>query len=139
MMIQTKAMENDRRDELLAKIKEEVVNLKDSALRKERIKNKVFPVIGDGSHYAKIMFISEAPGQRESETGRPFAGAAGRVLDELLKSIELERKDVYITNIVKDRPPQNRDPFEEEIEMYAPFLSRQIDIIQPKVIVTLGR
>ncbi|MGI5828466.1 MAG: uracil-DNA glycosylase, partial [Patescibacteria group bacterium] len=96
-------------------------------------------VIGEGSHYAKIMFIGEAPGKNEAETGRPFCGAAGRVLSEMLESIGLKREDVYITNIVKDRPSDNRDPQPKEIAVYAPFLDRQINIIQPDVIATLGR
>lgn len=120
-------------------IKEEVLNLKDSPLYAERIKNKVFPVIGDGSHDAKIMFVGEAPGKNEAATGRPFVGAAGKILDQLLDSAGIKRSDVYITNIVKDRPPFNRDPLPEEIRVYGPFLDRQIDIIQPQVIATLGR
>jgi len=127
------------RTELLRKIKEEVINLKDSPLYKERIKNKVFPVIGEGSHQAKIVFVGEAPGKNEAATGRPFCGAAGRILDELLASAEIKREDVYITNIVKDRPPFNRDPLPEEIHIYGPFLDRQIDIIQPEALATLGR
>ncbi|MEK7139027.1 MAG: uracil-DNA glycosylase [Patescibacteria group bacterium] len=127
------------RTEQLKKIKEDVLNLKTSPLYKERIKNKVFPVIGEGSHYAKIIFIGEAPGRNEAATGRPFCGAAGKVLDELLKSVSIDRNDIYITNIVKDRPPFNRDPLPEEIMAYAPFLDRQIDIIKPEVIATLGR
>lgn len=130
---------DNNRTEELRKIKEEVLNLKKSPLYKERVKNNVFPVIGEGDHYAKIMFIGEAPGKNEAATGRPFCGAAGKVLDKLLDSIKLERKDVYITNIVKDRPPNNRDPYPEEIEAYAPFLDRQISIIKPEVIATLGR
>lgn len=127
------------RTELLRKIKDEVINLTESPLYKERVKNKIFPVIGEGNHYAKIMFIGEAPGRNEAATGRPFCGAAGKVLDELLASVGINRKDIYITNIVKDRPPFNRDPLPEEIRAYAPFLDRQIDIIQPQVIATLGR
>ena len=127
------------RIELLSKIKDEVLNLKESPLYRERIKNKVFPVIGEGSHHAKIMFVGEAPGKNEAKTGRPFCGASGKILDELLASVGIERKDVYITNIVKDRPPSNRDPLPEEIKIYGPYLDRQIEIIQPEVIVTLGR
>ena len=127
------------RTELLRKIKDEVINLKESPLYKERIKNKVFPVIGEGSHHAKIIFIGEAPGRNEAKTGRPFCGAAGKILDELLASVVIERKDIYITNIVKDRPPFNRDPLPDEIRVYGPFLDRQIEIIQPEVIATLGR
>ncbi|OGN04978.1 MAG: hypothetical protein A2746_01330 [Candidatus Yanofskybacteria bacterium RIFCSPHIGHO2_01_FULL_44_22] len=130
---------NDNRTELLKQIRDEVVNFKNSPLYQERIKNKVFPVIGEGSHYAKIMFIGEAPGRNEAQTGRPFCGAAGKILDELLASAGIKREDVYITNIVKDRPPFNRDPLPEEIEAYAPFLARQIEIIKPEIIATLGR
>ncbi|MCK5022039.1 MAG: uracil-DNA glycosylase [Candidatus Pacebacteria bacterium] len=125
--------------EKLKEIKDEVLNLKRSPLYKERVKNKVFPVLGAGNHNAKIMFVGEAPGKNEAEQGRPFCGASGRVLDELLESIKMDRKDVYVTNIVKDRPTANRDPSLEEIKIYGPFLDRQIDIIQPKVIATLGR
>ncbi len=130
---------NDSRTELLRQIKDEVVNLKESPLYRDRMRNKVFPVIGEGSHYAKIMFIGEAPGKTEAETGRPFAGAAGKLLDSLLASIAIDRKDVYITNVVKDRPPMNRDPEPREIALYAPFLDRQIEIIKPEVVALLGR
>lgn len=112
---------------------------KELPLYQERIKNKNFPVIGEGNHSAEIMFIGEAPGRNEAATGRPFCGAAGKILDELLASAEIKREEVYITNIVKDRPPFNRDPLPIEIESYSPFLDRQIEIIQPKVIATLGR
>ncbi|TSC62996.1 MAG: DNA polymerase bacteriophage-type [Parcubacteria group bacterium Gr01-1014_48] len=127
------------RTDLMRQIKDEILNLTGSPLCAERIRNKVFPVIGEGSHEAKIMFVGEAPGKNEAATGRPFCGASGRVLDELLASIELPRTEVYVTNIVKDRPTANRDPLPEEIVIYGPFLDRQIDIIQPKVIATLGR
>jgi len=125
--------------EQLKIIKDEVLNLKDSPLYAYRTENKYFPVIGEGSHDARIMFVGEAPGRNEAQSGRPFFGAAGKVLSELLAHVGIERKDVYITNIVKDRPQQNRDPLPEEIKIYGPFLDRQIDIIQPKVIATLGR
>jgi len=127
------------RTELLRKIKDEVVELKESPLCAERIKNKVFPVIGEGSHNAKIMFIGEAPGKNEAATGRPFCGTSGKILDELLAFVDINRKDVYVTNIVKDRPPFNRDPLPEEIAVYGSFLDRQIEIIQPEAIATLGR
>lgn len=123
----------------LKKIKDEIVNLKVSPLYDYRVKNKYHPVIGEGSHYAHIMFVGEAPGETEAIKARPFCGAAGRILDELLESINVKREDVYITNVVKDRPPGNRDPQPSEIELYSPFLYRQIQIIKPKVIATLGR
>ena len=125
--------------DLMEEIKDEVIALKSSPLYKYRIENKYFPVIGEGSHTAKIMFVGEAPGRNEAKTGRPFCGSAGKILDELLKGVGIDRKDVYITNIVKDRPPENRDPSPSEIESYGPFLDRQIEIIQPKVVATLGR
>lgn len=130
---------DDNRTKLLRIIKEEVIDLRESPLYKERIKNGVFPVIGEGNHYAKIMFIGEAPGRNEAATGRPFCGAAGKLLDEFLSSAGIARQDVYITNIVKDRPPFNRDPLPDEIKVYSPFLDRQVDIIQPEIIATLGR
>ena len=123
----------------LKKIRDEIWNLSKSPLYNYRKKNNYFPVIGEGNHFSKIIFIGEAPGQREAETGRPFCGAAGKILDELLVSIDLKREDVYITNVVKDRPPNNRDPEPEEIKLYSPFLDRQILIIKPKIIATLGR
>ncbi len=125
--------------ERLEKIKEEVLNLRESPLYAERIKNKVHPVIGEGDYDADILFVGEAPGRNEAKTGRPFCGAAGKILDELLANAGIPRDHIYITNIVKDRPPFNRDPLPEEIAVYGPFLDRQIDIIQPKVIATLGR
>lgn len=132
-------MEQDDRSEALKQIRDELLSLSSSPLYAYREENRYFPVIGQGNHYAQIMFIGEAPGKNEAETGRPFCGAAGRILDELLASISLKREDVYITNILKDRPPGNRDPLPDEIACYAPFLDRQIDIIKPKVIATLGR
>jgi len=127
------------REEALKKVKEDVVALTDSALCVLRVENNYFPVIGEGSHNANIMFVGEAPGKNEAKTGRPFVGRAGKLLDELLASIGVPRADVYITNIVKDRPPENRDPTPDEIALYAPFLDRQIEAIKPKVIATLGR
>lgn len=129
----------EERFEEMKKIRDELLHLKESPLFEYRVANKFFPVVGEGSHTAHIMFVGEAPGKNEAETARPFCGRSGRVLDELLESIKLNRSDVFITNIVKDRPPENRDPTEDEIKVYAPFLNRQINIIQPKVIATLGR
>ncbi|MBU1046272.1 uracil-DNA glycosylase [Patescibacteria group bacterium] len=123
----------------MEKIERKLLKLKKSPLYSERILNKAFPVIGEGSLDSKIMFVGEAPGKKEAQTGKPFCGASGKVLDELLASIKLDRKKVYVTNIVKDRPTDNRDPSKEEIEIYGPFLDKQIEIIQPKIIATLGR
>ncbi|MEA2715282.1 MAG: uracil-DNA glycosylase [Candidatus Parcubacteria bacterium] len=125
--------------ELMKQIRDEVLVLEQSPLFEYRTSNKYFPVIGEGSHDAKIMFVGEAPGQNEAKTGRPFCGAAGRVLDLLLEHVDIPRKSVYITNIIKDRPPQNRDPLQSEIDIYAPFLDRQIEIVRPRAIAALGR
>lgn len=129
----------EEKTEAMRQIRDEVLNLTQSTLYNFRVQNNYFPVIGHGSHDAKIMFIGEAPGENEAKTGRPFVGASGKLLDKLLESIELKRDDVYITNIVKDRPPDNRDPTREEIALYSPFLKRQVEILQPQVIATLGR
>ncbi len=96
-------------------------------------------VPGEGPEDAEIIFIGEAPGFHEDQQGRPFVGAAGRFLEELLESIGLTRDDVFIANVIKCRPPSNRDPLPDEIEACKPFLDRQIELIQPKLVVTLGR
>lgn len=127
------------RIQLMKQICDEVIALKESPLYEYRTTNGYHAVLGEGSHTAHIMFIGEAPGEKEAKTGKPFCGAAGKMLGQLLESINLQREDVYITNIVKDRPPKNRDPEPAEIALYAPFLDRQIDVIQPKVLATLGR
>ena len=96
-------------------------------------------VLGDGNPDADIVFIGEAPGKQEDEQGLPFVGASGRFLNEMLATAGLERSDVYITNIVKYRPPNNRDPLPEEKREFWPYLMHQLEVIQPKVIITLGR
>ena len=96
-------------------------------------------VPGEGSLDADLMFIGEGPGFYEDRDGRPFVGPAGHFLDELLASICLSRQEVYITNMVKCRPPNNRDPLPSEIDACRPYLERQIEMIAPKVVVTLGR
>jgi DNA polymerase len=96
-------------------------------------------VPGEGPEDAEIIFIGEAPGFHEDQQGRPFVGAAGQFLEELLDSISLKREEVFIANVIKCRPPGNRDPLPEEIEACKPFLDRQIELIQPKLVVTLGR
>jgi uracil-DNA glycosylase family 4 len=129
----------ETRTEQLRQIRDEVVALEASPLYTQRIQNGTHPVIGEGSHFARVMMVGEAPGRNEAATGRPFVGAAGKILNELLASADIKREDIYITNIVKDRPPFNRDPLPEEIAVYAPFLDRQIEIIRPEIVVTLGR
>jgi len=126
-------------EEELKKIKDEILGCNKCSLRKLRDENNYFPVIGQGNHNADILFIGEAPGKNEAKTGVPFCGASGRILDELLISVGIKREDVYVTNILKDRPPNNRDPEGPEIELCIPYLRSQIELIKPKVICTLGR
>ncbi|MFQ6080319.1 MAG: type-4 uracil-DNA glycosylase [Candidatus Bathyarchaeia archaeon] len=97
------------------------------------------PVPGEGNLDAAVMFIGEAPGYWEDVKGRPFVGAAGKLLDEMLSKIRLSRSQVYIANILKCRPPENRDPLPAEVRACTPFLDRQIEIIEPRFIVPLGR
>ena len=96
-------------------------------------------VFGEGNPEASVMFIGEAPGFHEDRLSRPFVGRAGQLLDKLLKEISWPRESVYITNIIKRRPPENRDPLPDEIFAYKPYLDRQIDVINPKIIAALGR
>jgi len=96
-------------------------------------------VVGEGSLDSKVIFIGEAPGEKEDELGRPFIGTAGKILTETLKKANLKREDVYITNILKCRPPSNRDPLPEEINCCVPYLVKQLEILMPKIIVPLGR
>lgn len=112
------------------------------------VKNNVCPelaegatqlVFADGNSESDIVFIGEAPGKNEDEQGLPFVGAAGKFLNEMLESIGLKRSDIYITNIVKYRPPNNRDPLSDEKRAFWPYLVRQLDVIKPKLVVTLGR
>ncbi len=115
-------------------------------LRQELEQNRALPlsqtanlVFGEGSEDAQVLFIGEAPGFHEDKQGRPFVGLAGQLLNKLLAEIHWPRESVYITNIVKRRPPENRDPLPEEIEAYKPYLAHQIKILEPKLIATLGR
>jgi DNA polymerase len=130
---------HQQRTEALSEVSKKLARLTGSPLYAFRIEHGYQPVPGQGNPDAKIMLVGEAPGEREARTGKPFVGQSGKLLDELLSSISLDREDIFITNIVKDRPPENRDPTPEEIEIYAPLLLEQIEIIQPEVIVTLGR
>ena len=126
-------MEN--KNQKLEEIAKKVASCKKCSL----YENATNPVPGEGNPEAEIMFIGEGPGYWEDQKGVPFCGQAGKLLDELLQSIKVARKDVFITNVVKHRPPGNRDPQPEEIEACKEFLDKQIEIIQPKIIVTLGR
>ncbi|MDY6865445.1 MAG: uracil-DNA glycosylase [Halobacteriota archaeon] len=118
----------------LEEISDKIRNCKRCPLSKTRTN----PVFGAGSTDAKIMFIGEAPGRNEDLRGEPFVGAAGKILDELLGSISITRDDVYIANILKCRPPKNRNPRREEIEICTEYLDDQIEILNPVAIATLG-
>lgn len=119
----------------LIELYEEIADCPNCELARQRTQT----VPGSGPASAEIMLIGEAPGAREDEQGLPFIGPSGKFLDELLASVDLSRETVYIANVVKCRPPANRDPQQIEIEACQPFLDRQIEIIDPKLIVTLGR
>lgn len=121
---------------LLDKIMAEIV---DDKVCPELAETATQLVFGDGNPDAEVVFIGEAPGKNEDEQGKPFVGAAGKFLDEMLRDIGLDRQDVYITNIVKYRPPNNRDPYPDEKRDFLPYLRKQLEVIQPKLIVTLGR
>ena len=123
-----------KKNELLEIVKEELKDCRRCKLYKER--NHI--VFGEGNEDARLMLIGEAPGHEEDLQGRPFVGAAGHLLDNMLKAINLSRREVYIANIVKCRPPHNRKPERDEIEACKPFLLKQIDIIKPSIICTLG-
>jgi uracil-DNA glycosylase family 4 len=122
-------------EEILKEVAAEVSTCTKCDLCKGRTK----AVPGEGNPHARVMFIGEGPGFHEDKQGRPFVGPAGQFLDELLSSINLKRSDVFITNVVKCRPPNNRDPLPEEINACNDYLDRQIAAIKPHVIVTLGR
>src|SRR4051812_13423624 len=130
MAKQTKKLED------LEKIKESII--KDDVCPDLK-KGATQLVFGDGSPDAELVFIGEAPGKNEDEQGLPFVGAAGKFLEEMLNSIGMKRSDVYITNIVKYRPPENRDPLPDEKAAFLPFLRAQLEVIKPKLVVTLGR
>ena len=119
----------------LRKIEDEIRLCKKCSL----YKTATNPVPGAGSPDAKIVFIGEAPGYYEDKSGIPFVGRAGKLLDEMLNEINLKRQDIFITNILKHRPPNNRDPQPDEIKACSPFLYRQLSVIKPKIIITLGR
>ena len=137
--IKTDPEVHHQKQEDLKKVRDDLVNATDSPLYDFRVDNRYFPVIGEGNPDANILFIGESPGKTEAETGTPFCGPSGEVLDEMLASIDLKREDVYLTNILLDRPPDNRTPTPAELTFYTPFADRIVDIIQPAVIVPLGR
>ena len=122
------------RAENLKKLKSSIINIKNCELKK----NGTNIVFSDGNPKAKIMLIGEGPGQNEDQEGLPFVGRAGALLDKMLASINLDRKKVYITNVVNYRPPKNRRPTDEEINRYLPYLKKHIEIINPRILVLLG-
>ena len=125
---------SENKAESLNKLKNSILNLKNCDLKKQA-KNIVF---SDGNPNSKIMLVGEAPGANEDEEGLPFVGRAGKLLDKMLASIDLDRKKVYISNIINYRPPENRRPSDEEIRRYLPFITKHIEIINPKILVLLG-
>lgn len=118
---------------------EELERLKDEMAKDASLPLKTNLVFGEGSPDCEVLFIGEAPGFNEDQERRPFVGRAGQLLRKNIRDLGWKEEDVYITNIVKRRPPENRDPSPEEIEAYKPYLARQIEIIAPKIIVPLGR
>ena len=118
----------------LQKLREEINKIKNCKL-KENASNLVF---SDGNPNAKVMIIGEGPGANEDKEGFPFVGRAGQLLDKMLNAINLSRRNVYITNVVNYRPPENRKPTEKEVERYLPYLKKHIEIIKPKIILLLG-
>jgi uracil-DNA glycosylase family 4 len=116
-------------------LSQQIINCKKCRLCETAIQ----AVVGEGSLNARVIFIGEAPGKNEDETGKPFVGRAGKLLTSLINELGFERDEIWIGNIIKHRPPKNRDPLSDEIEMCRDFLTKQIEIIQPDIIVTLGR
>ena len=122
------------KDNLLSELRNKIKSIKNCELKKSAT-NLVF---SDGNPNAKIMIIGEGPGANEDKEGKPFVGRAGKLLDKMLQSINLNRKNVYISNVVNYRPPQNRKPTDEEIRRYLPFLQKHIEIINPRILLLLG-
>ena len=122
------------KDNLLSELRNKIKSIKNCELKKSAT-NLVF---SDGNPNAKIMIIGEGPGANEDKEGKPFVGRAGKLLDKMLESINLNRKNVYISNVVNYRPPQNRKPTDEEIRRYLPFLQKHIEIINPRILLLLG-
>lgn len=129
-------MSDEDKQTLLDRIKKEILDKNICSELAAQAKNLV---MGDGNINADIVFIGEAPGKNEDEQGLPFVGAAGKFLNEMLAQAGMQRSDVYITNIVKYRPPNNRDPEPDEKKAFWPYLLKQLQIIKPKVVITLGR
>ncbi len=122
------------KETIMKEIEEQVSNCSKCRLREQRDKY----VVGEGSLDADIMFVGEGPGREENKAGRPFVGRAGQLLDKILESVDIKREEIYITNVVKCWPPQNRNPKQDEIKACFPYLTSQISLINPKIIVTMG-
>jgi len=133
--LSTKYMQSEAKEQALLKLNQEMSV--SCACELKKIALHVVP--GVGSAMARLLFIGEAPGKKEDETGEPFVGAAGKFLNEMLASINLNREDIYITNVVKYRPPNNRDPLPEEVAACWPWLRAQVELIDPDIIILLGR
>ena len=127
-------MSSGRKESLLSNLKGKIKSIKNCDLKKNAI-NLVF---SDGNPFSEIMIIGEGPGANEDKEGKPFVGRAGKLLDKMLASIKLNRKNVYISNVVNFRPPQNRKPTDIEINRYLPFLKKHIEIVNPKILLLLG-
>ncbi len=125
---------DERLDPLLEEIADKVITCTKCDLAEGRLN----AVPGEGPQHAEIMFVGEAPGAREDETGRPFVGQSGKLFTELLESAGIKREDVFITSIIKCRPPENRDPTADEVKACAPYVLTQLDSISPVVLVTMG-
>jgi DNA polymerase len=136
MVTGDRQMANQSKQQQLDDIQQKIL---DDGICPDLAKGATQLVFGDGNPKAEIVFIGEAPGKNEDEQGKPFVGAAGKFLNEMLEGIGLKREDVYITNIVKYRPPGNRDPSPEEKKSFLPYLQSQLEVIQPKIVATLGR
>ncbi len=127
-------MSLSKKQNLLSLLKDKIKSIRNCELKK----NATNLVFSDGNALAKIMIIGEGPGANEDKEGKPFVGRAGKLLDKMLESIKLNRKNVYISNVVNFRPPENRRPTDEEISRYLPFLEKHIEIINPKILLLLG-
>ncbi|MDZ4765180.1 MAG: uracil-DNA glycosylase family protein [Chloroflexota bacterium] len=128
-----------RKESALKDVRDDLVNAITSPLYKYRIDSRYFPVLGEGNADAKIMLIGQSPAEDDAEQGRPFVSESGKLLDEMLGTINLKRQDIYLTNLLLDRTPENRPPTPDELAYYAPFVDRIIDIVQPAVIAPMGK
>jgi uracil-DNA glycosylase len=133
---QDKATETHSKEQRLRALKQQII---DDGVCSDLAQSATQLVFGDGNPDSDLVFIGEAPGKNEDIQGLPFVGAAGKFLNDMLAMIDLKRENVYITNIVKYRPPNNRDPFPDEKSAFLPYLESQLEVIQPVLVITLGR